>query len=323
MARIFDEWQTEQDRELLCSELMEKYELYAKKLFINYEPLLISNTESVPRDFFQRLDRWLKNFPNDTDQWDAFQLINDIFYVGRHELIELYRVAFEVIVPNWICDIHKFNFRSKDYYPNLQLAMKQTWFCPITDSLRISAFRHINHIEEPDFFPDWRSLSVFGDEAAIKKYILDKKFKQVVLIEDFVGSGKQITPALKLAERICGVPVLVMPLVIGAKGNSNISKFANDSEGKIHFRPVVVLGEDCMVTKAAPEGREHASSLRARNLIDSYCRSTGDNSGYGFEESQGYLFVAETNCPNNTIRPIHSGNKWSPLFPRSGRRSKK
>jgi hypothetical protein len=323
MTRIFDEWQSHQDREQLCSELLEKYGLYARKLFSNYEPLVVAAYKSAPRDFFQRLDRWLQNFSQDDDRWEAFQLIDDIFYVGRHELIELYRTAFEMVVPNWLCSLRGISLRASDYDDRLQEEIDATWFCPITDSLRISAFRHINHIKEPDYFPDWRSLQRFGNEKAVQDYIKEQKFRQIVLVEDFVGSGRQISPAVRMAERICGIPVLVVPLVIGSRGHKKISGIAQKSNGKIHFQPVIVLGEDCAVTRVPPKGREHISSIRARKVISSYTAATNDKAGYGFEVSQGYLFVAETNCPNNTIRPIHAEQNWKPLFPRSGRRSKK
>lgn len=322
MNRIFDEWQSQQDREILCSQLMEKYGLYAKKLFANYEPLIISNSDSVPRDFFQRLDLWLRNFTNDDDRWEAFQLIDDIFYVGRHELVELYRVAFEMTVPNWVAEVHKFDLRSKNFISELKNTVTKTWFCPITDSLRISAFRHVNHIEKPEYFPDWRSLEKFGSEAAIKEYIKTQKFKQVVLIEDFVGSGTQITPAVEFATRISEVPVLIVPLIIGSKGCETLQQLADKSEGKVQFRPVIVLSGDCVVTRIAANP-EIATSKRARKMVELYAQTTGDKKAYGFEDEQGYLFVAEANCPNNTIRPIHSETKWSPLFPRSGRRKLK
>lgn len=322
MSRIFDEWQAHQDREFLCSQLLEKYELYAKKLFSNYEPLIISTFDSAPREFFQRLDKWLRNFPDDEKRWEAFQLVDDIFYIGKHEIIELYRVAFEMTVPNWICEVQNLKFRSKKFAEDLGRSVEETWFCPITDSLRISAFRHINHIEQPEYFPDWRSLEAFGDEKSIRKYIEKQKFKQLVLIEDFVGSGKQVTPAIEFAQKVSDIPILVVPLIIGSKGCKKLQELSDNSGGKVKFKPVIVLGDDCVVTKA-PVDQEHISSRRARVLIESYSKITGDRNGYGFEVDQGYLFVAEANCPNNTVKPIHSENKWSPLFPRSGRKKLK
>jgi hypothetical protein len=321
MERLFDKWQTDQERELLCSELIEKYELYARKLFHSYEPLSISNLDAVPRDFFQRLELWLNNYQTDADQWEAFQLVDDIFYIGRNELIELYRVAFEKVVPEWLCEIKGIDLRSKTFNQDVDKATGKTWFCPITDSLRISAFRHINHIEKPEYFPDWRSLEVFGDEKKLKDYIAEKKFEQIVMVEDFVGSGKQVTPAIEFAKRVCDIPVLVLPLVVGAVGDGKLSEIARLSALKISYRPVMVLAEDSIVTRAV-QLNEALSSTRARELIASYTKITGDADGFGFEVDQGYLFVAEANCPNNTIKPIYAKSSWSPLFPRSGRKKK-
>lgn len=321
MERLIDVWQTDIDRELLCSELIEKYELYAKKLFCSYEPLSVTSLSSVPRDFLQRLDLWLNNFKTDDDQWNAFQLVDDVFYVGRHELVELYRIAFDVVVPEWLCEIKNINLRSKSYIEDIDRCIEKTWFCPITDSLRISSFRHINHIEKPDYFPDWRSLSLFGDENKIRDYIHKQGFEQIVLIEDFVGSGKQVTPAIKFAEKVSDIPVLVMPLIIGTVGNVKLSELAKAFTEKIFYRPVMVLAGNCVVTSTVTANEPTACS-RARGLVTSYMEITGDKDGLGFELDQGYLFVAEANCPNNTIRLIHSKDHWSPLFPRSGRKKK-
>jgi hypothetical protein len=318
MTRLIDSWSANQAREEICSELTSKYEIYSKQLFSSYEPLAVANQNVIPRHFFDRLELWLRNFSTDEDQWNAFHLVEDIFYVGKQELVELYRVAFEVIVPDWLSQIQKISLIDEKYKEKIEAAMEKTWFCPITDSLKISAFRHVNHIEHPDFFPDWRSLAEFADSTKLVNYIGAHKIEQVVLLEDFVGSGKQITDAVEYAARICGVPVLVMPLVIGSSGNEKIADLIKPFQA-VTFSPIIVLGSDTVVSKK-PIKDESNAAFRARALSKEYGKVSGDKEPFGFEKDQGYLFVSEANCPNNTLKLIHATKKWNPLFPRSGRK---
>jgi len=319
MSRLTDKWQELADREEECSALIAKYEIYERQLFSTYEPLSIANQNILPRAFLDRLDMWLKNFSTDEDQWNAFKLVEDIFYLGRNELVELYRVAFEVTVPSWISQIAGISLLEKNYKERIQFELERTWFCPITDSLKISVFRHVNHVEHPSYFPDWRSLANFGNAEKIKKYISESNIKQIVLMEDFVGSGKQISPAVQYAGQISDVPVLIMPLVIGSSGHAKMSSLVANFP-MLSFAPIITLGSDTVITKKIIEG-ESPAAKRARDLTFKYRKITNDKNPFGFERNQGYLFISEANCPNNTLRLIHATSNWKALFPRSGRKT--
>ncbi|WP_416243389.1 hypothetical protein ACLSSQ_17645 [Azospira sp. APE16] len=320
MTRLFDEWQQFQERERECSDLMGKLDLYAARLFGDYEPL-ITPLEEIPRDFFERLDRWLRNFKGDTDRWNAFKLVDDIFFVGRHELNELYRLAFDHIACDWLVAQKNLHLDDPKFEEKLETARNRTWFCPITDSLRINAFRHINHISSPDYFPDWRSLALFGDIKKINNYI-ENRIDHLVLIEDFIGTGTQVEPAIKFVKDHLKIPTLVVPLIICPTGDLMLRKVATQ-ESRIHYRPVLQLPPACVIAET-PAQNEPDNVVRNRNTVESYRAITADADPYGFESGYGSLVVMHTNCPNNTIRPIHSQKRgWLPLFPRSTRRKAK
>lgn len=323
MTRLFEEWQRGEERARACSDLVAKYELYAARLFVDYEPL-ITPIEEVPKEFFSRLDKWLRNYPLDDDQWNAFKLIDNIFFVGRHELNELYRLAFEHIASDWLAECEGLKFDDPKFANKLTDVRNRTWFCPISDSLRINAFRHINHVSSPDYFPDWRSLEKFGDPEKVRAYIAESGISHLVLVEDFVGTGKQVSPALEFLKKEIQIPALVLPLIICPKGDETLTAF-DDPDRKHFYRPVLRLPNDCMIPEIGVAGEPEAV-VRNRSLVESYRHLTTDGRPYGFQTASpaiGSLVVMHTNCPNNTINPIHVHKpNWLPLFPRSKRTKK-
>lgn len=322
MTRIYQEWQQGDERARVCSDLLAKYELYAARLFADYEPL-ITPIEEVPKNFFARLDKWLRNYPADSDQWNAFKLVDNIFFVGRHELNELYRLAFEHVASDWLAEFEGLKFDDPQFSTKLAKARNETWFCPISDSLRINAFRHINHLSSPDYFPDWRSLAEFGNPDKVRAYIKKSKISHLVLVEDFVGTGKQVRSALDFVKAEISIPVLVLPLIICPKGDETLREF-HDPRNHRYYSPVLRLSHDCMIPEAGAAD-ESEVVIRNRALVESYRRLTSDTEPYGFQHTPaiGSLVVMHTNCPNNTINPIHVKKpNWLPLFPRSKRTKK-
>ncbi|MEK6364985.1 MAG: hypothetical protein V4803_05000 [Burkholderia gladioli] len=320
MSELFKTWQSTIDRQEHCSELMNLYDLYQRELYADYEPLATASKPGVLRDFFRRLGFWIENFRTDDDQWDAFNSLNHLFFVGRLEMTELYRIAYETTVCSWLIDQANVSLLPGLFETELNAARDNTWICPITDSLRINAFRHINHLEQPEYFPDWRCLAKFGDATAIRQYIAESNIRYLVLIEDFVGGGTQVSPAVNFAATELGIPVLIVALIIADEGNSairqQIAPYAHMS-----YEPIVVLPPSSTVTRQPTQGEPHQQTTM-RNLVQKYAAITGDRKPFGRNRDHGYFVVTYANCPNNSIRLIHAdSNNWSPLFPRSGRRS--
>ncbi|MDP3424349.1 MAG: hypothetical protein Q8S32_11370 [Burkholderiaceae bacterium] len=331
MPLLFEQWKEEISREEECSKLVNRYSLYARQLFTAYEPLL-RDEPLTDRIFLGRLDRWLRNWQSDDDRWDAFRFVDHIFFVGSSEFQELFRVAFETNLWGWVAEDVGGNPASKATRMTVEVLLKKTWCCPITDSFRINSFRHFNHIETPDYFPDWRSLEKFGDKAKIKKYLADANIERIVLLEDFVGSGNQATDAIEFAASL-GLPVLILPLIIGKRGHAKFSALATKHKN-LTYSPVIWLDSNFIVSADAQAGEADEKTMQ-RRLISNYAQITTDSHPYGYEqakfsENQGYLVVLYTNCPNNTVNPIHAdlesqgiSGAWTPLFPRSGRAKKK
>ncbi|MFM0504296.1 phosphoribosyltransferase-like protein [Paraburkholderia caffeinilytica] len=316
--QIVESWRELDDLQAECSRLEAKYALYETKLFNGYEPLAVVRVGQA-KNFQSRLDAWLANFPS-AKQWDAFQSVDDIVFLGAWELLELQRVSYEHHVNEWAIDTLDLKYGDIEFQNKLSEFLSRAWVCPVTDSLRISLFRHLNHISTPDYFPDWRSLTEFADIAKLTSYVAEENFSGIVLVEDFVGSGKQCSKAIEFAATTFNIPILVMPLVIGERGDTRIKKLVAGFS-HVTYKPILVLPDSCRVTRKKLTTDE-TSTLRARELTESYSAATNDTSPYGFEKSQGYMFVMATNCPNNSLKFLHSDTgDWMPLFPRSSRRA--
>ncbi|WP_127125071.1 phosphoribosyltransferase-like protein [Pseudoflavitalea rhizosphaerae] len=309
-------WSTEEDgNELIAINNLLEY--LGENLYHDYEP-----ASGPALEYYARLKKWVFNISDDASQQNLLRIAQRIFYVGREEFGSLYRTAFNSIVTRWIVDQENISLFDTDWESRIAGGINYSWFCPVTDSMRISQFYHVNNISSThEYRPDWRSLHRFGDPDKIKSYIKKRKIKYIVLLEDFVGSATQSFDSIKFA---CGiddnVKVLFIPLIICKSGIKRIMDGTSEFD---HFTmtPVMVLEDSCFVTKNPIAGEDNRNS-DFRNLIQS---SVPEYKGqkFGFDET-GSLLVMYTNTPNNTLPIIHyeADQVWTPLFNRHHRSKK-
>lgn len=294
-----------------------------KWLFYDYEPLLGGGPT-----FMQRLDSWLENSRVDEEQKLMFELIPHLFYVGQHELNVLYREAYHSIFAKWLIDQLKVSLNETDVQTKLNDEIGHTWFCPFTDSLRINQFYHINNIPgQHDHRPDWRSLRTFGDTSLIKKYIIDNDIRRIVLLEDFIGNGGQISKAAEFVAENFDLPILIIPLIICPAGVEQSAKFTA-LYPNFQISPVLSIDKNYFVHKvigditvdffkkihvlATSSYKQVANSTINDDNIDPY-------GPFGWRNTGG-LIIMHTNTPNNTLPFIHNKSEtWNPLFKRHKR----
>ncbi len=296
-----------------------------EKLFCDYEP-----TKGPHPEFWARFENWIENFGVESDQKTAFQIIPKLFYVGQEEFHTLYRVAANGSVARWLINILNLMFDTPDAERQLREAFAKTWFCPITDSMRINSFYHLNGIRTGhDLRSDWLSLSQIGNADTIKRYIQVNGIDYIVLLEDFVGSGSQISDAVSYAASLAndiGVQVLLLPIIVCPKGVSTFNSLATaHSNLSVNF-VIELQGEDFI--SATPVYGEEKFSTEVRALAVSTYDKVRGHSGpwigkpytpFGYK-STGGLVVMFSNCPDNTLPFIHhNSSSWNPLFPRSSR----
>lgn len=305
------EWST--DGDLFIDQSATHY--LGRKVFDDYEPSQFDRFED-------RLDRWLHNVDDDQDRQTLFRLMNRLFFIGRSEFESLCRAAFEGPVIRWLVEQLDIRISSVGAIDVINAGVETTWFCPITDSMRINSFLKVNKLAGKSHIPDWRSLRKFGDKAKILEFIQANHIDRIVLLEDFVGSGTQMKSAVNFAATLSEqIPILVCPLVI-CPGGSVVGSDLASINTNVTFTPVLQLTDSMLIKPDSQEG-EAGICDSVRNLIlnvkDRLGVQEGDALSQRFHgyKGTGAVVAMYSNCPNNSL-PIICDNtdRWSALFPR-------
>ena len=305
-----------------ATKLRALYSFLAGHLYDQYEPSKrILGTSSA---FLDRIEIWLSNLQNDSDRWNAFRSLEYFLFLGADEFAELYRSACDHSIIPWLCDGEAIDIFDVAAPNQIDKALKKTWICPVTDSLRINSFLHITGLPGLKFRPDWHSLSQFGDRERLRKYIRRTSIKRLVLVEDFVGTGSQFSKALRFAAKCFDGEILAVPLVICHPGDKKLRDVALEIGPRMTYAPSVVVPENCLLGPLKADGEPALfeslrATLNAAFKIMGSPELDGAEFGYG---RVGSLLCTFSNCPNNSPPMYHfNSHPWKPIFPRAGRRS--
>lgn len=314
LTELPQEWDFPGDESPLPEESITLLNYLSRKVFNDYEPAQF-------HPFRARLLDWINNLPDPRDQQMLLALLLDVFYVGRREFEALFRSAYRGSIARWILNSTNLDPFSVSIENSIRTYADELWICPVSDSLRINSFLKVNGLKSKEVRPDWRSLARLGDESKIREYVVRNKIKGLVLLEDFVGSGRQSKAAVKFASRaLSDIPILFCPLVVCPKGDKALIELTNGLNN-VRYEPIVVLPDDVVLDFEKSRGAE-ATEVDAflRRIMPSLQAAT-EEFMYGFEET-GAKVVLFSNCPNNTL-PIfhHKSAQWKPLFPRVMRQS--
>jgi hypothetical protein len=296
---------------------------FAAALYAEYEP-----TRGPHPDFWQRLEAWLDNVADETDQKALFRLVPHLLFIGPREFDSLYRVAYRDTFVRWLIDLLALDVRAPDLDAQIVAAVAGTWFCPITDSMRINAFYKLNRLVGRDLRPDWRSLAQFGSEDKLRCFMKDESISRLVLLEDFVGTGSQIYDAIQFAGHLTpSVPILVVPLVM-CPGAMGTIQTLETQYPHVTISPALTLREDDFISDPpTPNELPLFADIRRIAVATFASLKTGLSTkelsqlyeplGFG---STGGLVVLYSNCPDNTLPLVHrTSDDWHPLFPRASR----
>lgn len=319
--KVFD-WNQSSDNKF--SELNRKINHLEKRLFYDYEPNL-----GPKSNFLARLNMWLNNLEDDADQKALFELVPNLFYVGREEFSVLYREAYHTNFARWAIEIANIDIYDENSRNALNAVVEETWFCPLTDSLRINQFYHVNTIPgKMDYRPDWRSLVMFGDDEKIKKYVLDNNIKRIVLLEDFIGNGGQVSKAVSLAIRLFpDMPLLIIPFIICPKGMKHAEELVS-ANPNVSISPVIAMPEHNFINEEIKGDSSEFCSQIFELAKKTYAKVSNSNiiedntdpyGPFGWRQTGG-LIITYSNTPNNTLPLVHNlSDTWYPLFKRHKR----
>jgi hypothetical protein len=279
--------------------------------------------------FDYRLRDWLDSAATDQDQRILLELVPNLFFVGEEESLSLCRSAFNGPIIRWLVDCAGVSLADTNIIQILSDYKDSTWFCPITDSMNINQFHHINRIKNQDYQPDFRSQTRINDPARLLTFMNQEKLERIILLEDFIGTGSQASNAIKFAASLSpNINVLVCPLIISQSGDKLLRKLQKKVTN-IRYEPVLVLdGSVILSEKEQKDDKPFARALR-NTVKDTHSLVYRNNNihnygafGFGSNvEGGGLLVILFSNCPDNTIPLLHhtSPGTWAPLFPRSSR----
>ena len=301
-------------REPLLADTIKEIRLHARMRYWQFTPTYGS-------DFEARLMRWLANPSlNRTDQKALLELVPQIQFIDRDDTLTLYRAAFSEQVGRWIMDQVGLDFTQTERQLKKAIsdAIRHTWLCPVTDSMDIGQFCHVNGIATAPYRPQWRTLRQFGSAVKVRDFLQERQLERIVLLEDFVGSGRQVREVLvfAMAQLVPDVPVLFVPLVISALGLANLRPLSNQYP-LLQIQPTLVIPTRVHVRERPdPEEPDFVRSIRP---VIVKTRGRFQSHPFGFE-GLGTLVVTHANTPNNTPPLVwREEGGWTGLFPRVSR----
>ena len=312
LTSIPQSWDYPAEGSSLPNESVSMIEFLSKKVFNDYEP-------SQFHPFRQRLIDWLNNVETEEEQQHLLSLLLRVFFVGRREFEALYRTVFHGNLFRWMLEVEDVDVFSEDLERRVVDRINKAWICPISDSLRINSFLKVNGLKSLDKRPDWRSLKQFGQIDKIQNYVSKKRIQDLVLLEDFVGSGTQAKEAVIFAAKaLPNTRILLCPLIVCPKGDEALSEVVEGLQN-VTYDPALLLPSSAFhsyenaMSEDASQTEQFLCSLKSKIGVES------DKFMFGFKQT-GAKVVMYSNCPNNSL-PIfhHESSSWKPLFPRVNR----
>lgn len=331
LAADWDEQAPEPDRrdKELYAAILEELRYHGTHRFSKYHPDLYG---SLP--FQARLAKWIGNpCLSEGHQQTLLKAVARIDFIDGEDEVALHRAALRVPITRWLAACRNLNTFSTSFDAALGRALKETWFCPMTDSMNIALFHHINEIAGRGIRPAMRDLYRLvaryctarkGLAKLLLRHMERNGLRHLVILEDFVGSGTQAAQTLKfLYDYISRTnPVAFVPLIITEGG---LARLQGLSDGiRLAVQPVLVVPSNhCLPAEQNSEEADFFAELRGvvRYLhTESVVRS--GSGGHGFK-GVGTLLVQHTNCPNTTIDLFwRRSPQWMPLFSRVVRESR-
>lgn len=296
-------------------------------LYKEYEPV----GAGAQGEFAVRLARWIGSAEDDADRRALYLLLGRLVFFGRDQMIAGYRTAYSRSIASWLIDVEQLPFFDGDTEARLNDAVEKTAFTEITDSFRLGDFLRWNNISGQGMRFTWEQHLSTWDPNAFMRDVMHSgravRRTNLVLLEDFVGSGSQMATAVEFACSLDDVHrVLLCPIVICPAGDRR-ARALTLKHKKLSYSPVMPLPDEAFIAEdmVAGEHQHHEPIRKTLLALHALVRGSPgswlqETSAFGFRET-GAVFCKFDNCPDNTVPVLHhrSNLGWSPLFLRTAR----
>lgn len=303
-------------------------EFLSQELYGDYEPYA-----EWPM-FWERLGAWIQNVLEEADQQALFRMVPWLLFFGKEEMKTMYRAAFAGPITRWVIEKAPLPIGSPDLAVKFEAAIAQTWFGSMA-GMDIGSFMRLNGISEQSLRPEFRVLSHLGDPNKIREHLRKPSefrphgYQRIVVVEDVVGSGRQMRDAVPILEELREFEVLLCPIIVAKAGCEAGEKIANPNPNPTSH---ITFAPHFRIPDAATLGPEPASDDEPtefgaiRDLVtrtwDRLKQAPSYDLPFGFG-NLGLLVLTYLNCPNNVPPLFHrmteatdSSSGWFPLFPR-------
>lgn len=318
------------------SEILKRLQFLGEEEWANYLP---ANNPRFSRHFLTRLAAWIGNVSGPADQKLLLEFAEKISFFSHDDFQALYLSAFNGPITRWVIQTANLRLDSPDFAEQLNTELHDhTWYCPITDSMGINEFYHVNHIRGVEHRPYFATLAML-DPTSIEsasetlkqlshfmsnpnRSSTSRQLRRLVLLEDFVGSGTQMKAAVEWAVSKLKIPTLVVPLIICAPGRGALDALTATHKELVSSSPMVHIGESELFgpeSKGLNSWPRHSEMVALANKLS---EKAVKEPAFGYKNT-GCSVVTYSNTPNNSLPLIHhhrpEAGTWNPLFPRSSR----
>lgn len=318
------------------SEILKRLQFLGEGEWANYLPV---NNPRFSKTFLTRLAAWIGNVSGPSDQKLLLEFAEKISFFSHEDFQALYLSAFNGPITRWVIQTAKLRLDSPGFSEQLNTELHDhTWYCPITDSMGINEFYHVNHISGVEHRPYFATLAMLdpttveSDSETLKKLrhfmsnpdrgCTTRQLRRLVLLEDFVGSGTQMKAAVEWAVSKLKIQTLVVPLIICAPGRGALDALTAKYKDFVSSSPVVHVGENELFGPKSKGLNLWPRYSEMVALAKRLSKKAVMGQAFGYKKT-GCSVVTYSNTPNNSLPLIHQyrpgAGTWRPLFPRSSR----
>ena len=323
MDELVAEWTSKSGGNLFSfRDKLDLLTLLRDSLFSQYQPF------PEKPDYMDRLFSWVSQSSSTKDRKTLFELATWLLFIGQEEMQTLYRSSFTEVVTRWVIDTSNIDITSPIVNDEISQAISTTFFGSIA-GMEIGQYCRQNGIQGQSFRPDFREHRFLGDPISLQNYLSKPghkhlPYERIVAVEDYVGSGQQMSEATELLSKLTNYPVLLAPILIAPEGvqvgNALAAQYPH-----ISFIPLFPLPSSNAVPLSPGNSESEFISRLRKFLKDNYPSKQEDNPtqplygpcGCG---DVGSLVLTYLNCPDNVPPAVHhQSDSWEPLFKRASR----